>query len=102
MEHCKQKGDTHHVSEGRYSSLPSRNTLEVHGEHAKIVDQRRLSAISRIDVAANSLKVDYDITTADIFISNSFKGYVDVIRIAKMLQDQNSKLSQPLLQVGIT
>lgn len=86
----------------RYSSLPSKKTLEVLWGHIDHVGQRKLLDIKKTDVADDSLEIDPEVKYADVFISHSFKDYVDVIKIAKLLQSRNIKpwLAETHIQQG--
>jgi hypothetical protein len=85
LNYYKKILGTSQVPEIRYSSLPAKGTLEVLWGHTKFVGNRQVYELKKTNVADDSLDVDQDITTADIFISHSFKDYNDVIQIGKML-----------------
>lgn len=86
----------------RYSSLPSKKTLEVLWGHIDHVGQRKLLDIKKTDLADDSLEIDPEVKCADVFISHSFKDYSDVIGIAKLLQSRNIKpwLAETHIQQG--
>lgn len=86
VAYCKTCGESSRKPLVRYSSLPSKSSLEVLWGHIDFVGDRNLCDIRKTDVADDSLGDFEEFEDPDVFISHSFKDYEDVIEIARLLQ----------------
>ena len=85
IDHCSKREKRRVPPKVRYSSLPSRKTLEVLWGLIERVGFRKLSNITKDDVADESLSVgEYD-GRADVFVSHSHRDYKDVMKVAEGL-----------------
>ncbi|BCX49076.1 hypothetical protein HAHE_29840 [Haloferula helveola] len=87
LEHVREAADAGRNPKVRYSSLPSRRTLEVLWGAIRLVGDRELDNITKDDVADESLENCVAPGEADVFFSHSHRDYDDVMRIARMLID---------------
>lgn len=69
----------------RYSSLPSRRTLEVLWGATEIVGLRRVESIRKTNVADDTFDQFEDLDEADVFLSHSHRDYDSVMEVASLL-----------------
>lgn len=85
LAHCRDTEDGGGVPIVRYSSLPSRKTLEVLWGAIEKVGSRRLENITQDNVADDSLTEFEGLDQADVFLSHSHRDYAGVMAVAKHL-----------------
>ena len=87
LAHYREAEDSGVNPKARYSSLPSRRTLEVLWGDFEKVGSRRLENITKDHVADDSLaEFEYlDLNQADVFVSHSHRDYTAVMAVAKYL-----------------
>ncbi len=85
LAHCRNTEDRGDVPIVRYSSLPSRKTLEVLWGAIEKVGSRRLENITQDNVVDDSLAKFECLDQADVFLSHSHRDYAGVMTVAKHL-----------------
>lgn len=86
LNHCSECDEEGVERKVRYSSLPSRTSLELLWGDIKKVKDRKLGNITKDDIADDSLKrYSGEFDQPDIFVSHSHKDYLDVLIVAHLL-----------------
>ena len=85
LAYCRDAEDSGGNLRVRYSSLPSRRTLEVLWGAVEKVGSRRLENITQDHVADDSLVEFECLDQADVFVSHSHRDYTAVMAVAKYL-----------------
>lgn len=85
LAHCKECEDKGLPLRVRYSSLPSRSTLDVLWGAIEKVGSRRLENITQDHVVDGSLAEFESLDKADVFLSHSHRDYDAVMAVATLL-----------------
>jgi hypothetical protein len=85
LAHCRDTENRGEVPIVRYSSLPSRTTLEVLWGAIEKVGPRKLASIIQDNVADDSLAEFECLDQADVFLSHCHRDYAGVMAVARHL-----------------
>lgn len=88
VKHCETSTANGEGPRVRYSTLPSRQTLEVLWGDLSKVGQRSVIGIKKQNVADDSLGSSVENQEPDLFISHSHRDYREVMKLARRLKSE--------------